>query len=370
MNRLLPLFVILMLVIAACGGSDETAPLGQGRATEPNPDREAAALLTPTPDVRPVQFPEDESTHDVLTEWWYYTGHMFTSDGTRYGFEYVFFRSERGAFPPAYVAHAAITDSAGERFVYDQRFGFRADQQPEVGLDLALDGWSMSAANGRDRLHASVDQYTFDLQLEATKPPVLHDGIGWFDFGEAGGSYYYSRTRMEIAGTLVIDGVEHEVTGLGWMDHQWGDFIVSASGGWDWFALQLDNDEELMVFSIRDADGEELLLFGTQILADGTARSLDADAIEIEATGSWTSPHTDVTYPSGWEIRIDSIALQLTLSPTLLEQELDTRETTGMIYWEGEVVVEGTLEGLPVSGLGYVELTGYAGGFAIAPASS
>jgi hypothetical protein len=77
------------------------------------------------------------------------------------------------------------------------------------------------------------------LQLGAGRAPVLHDTDGWVAFADAGGSYYYSRTRMPTGGTLTIGGETLAVTGSSWFDHQWGDFIAIGGGGWDWFALNL-----------------------------------------------------------------------------------------------------------------------------------
>ena len=222
--------------------------------------------------------------------------------------------------------------------------------------------WTMQGGGGQDRLHAASDGSGFGLDLALgpdARPVALHDEDGWIDFGPAGGSYYYSRTRMPAAGTLTLDGDALEVEGTAWFDHQWGDFISVGGGGWDWFAVNLDDGSDLTLSLVRDTDGSYPLVYGTLVASDGIATQLGPDAFSVEATGSWTSPTTGASYPSGWRVRIPSQALDLTLTPTLADQELDTRATTGVVYWEGSQRVTGTRDGAPIAGEGYVELTGY-----------
>ena len=185
-----------------------------------------------------------------------------------------------------------------------------------------------------------------DLRLEATKPAALHDHDGWIDFGPAGGSYYYSRTAMDARpGPLTLDGRRLAVDGAAWFDHQWGDFISVGGGGWDWFAVNLDDGTDLTLSLVRDADGTYPLIYGTVVAPDGTVRHLDRDAFEVEVTDRWTSPATGADYPAAWTIRIPGDDLVIRLHPTVAAQELDTRATTGVVYWEGSQVVEATRAG-------------------------
>jgi len=301
----------------------------------------------------------------MLTEWWYYTGHLFTEDGTRYGFEYVIFQANRGAFPPYFASHFAITNSAEEEFVYAEEFGPNAIRETEAGFAFDLNGWTMRGALGEDHLAATMDRYAIDLRLTATKPPALHDEIGYVDFGASGGSYYYSRTRIDVTGTLTVDGEALAVTGEAWFDHQWGDFITVGAGGWDWFSVQLEDGNDLTISLVRDNDGTLVTAYGTLVRPDGEAVHLDPEQFVVRTTDTWTSPHTGATWPARWEIEVPSEALVLTITPTMADQELDTRTSTDVIYWEGEVLIEGTIGDAPVNGLGYVELTGYADGLPV-----
>jgi predicted secreted hydrolase len=303
----------------------------------------AQPSATPTP--RPVAFPRDDAPHGDLTEWWYYTGHLKAADGAEYGFELVFFQSVRGSGPVGYAAHFAVTDIARGVFAYDQRTSLGSQAGAREGFDLAIGDWRARGANGRDQLSARMDGYMIDLALESEKPPALHNNVGLISFGPAGDSYYYSRTRLAVTGKLN----QHDVSGVAWMDHQWGNFI-SVGGGWDWFSIHFDDRTELTGSIVRDDAGNTLLVYGTHVDAAGRSRHLER--FEATPTQTWTSPRTGTTYPSGWRVRSDD--LDLVLTPLLRDQELDTRATTGQVYWEGAVSVTGTR-----TGRGYVELTGY-----------
>ena len=200
------------------------------------------------------------------------------------------------------------------------------------------------------------------LQTDAADlPPVLHQGDGWIDFGPAGGSYYYSRPNLTVTGDLAAGGVAHQVHGTAWFDHQWGDFISVGGGGWDWFAVNLADGTALTVSLVRAADGTYPLVYGTYVDARGAYVSLAPGDFEVRAdpTRTWTSPATGATYPAAWTIRVPGQGLVIDLSPTVADQELDTRASTGVVYWEGSQVVTATRRGVPIAGEAYVELTGY-----------
>ena len=390
---LLPLIFAGSLAGCTAGGSPI---LANAPAPEPSiapPTDPPVAVADPLP----VVLPRDDGPHDRLTEWWYYTGHLrgTATDGAprEFGFEYVIFRAERGTFPTTWASHLAITDETGDRFVYGQRLevGDAVDRSPRdadgvpQGFDLSLTGidpadestfdrpaWGMSGAGGRDELHASMSAaeaevagspggFGLELVARAVKPPALHDVDGWIDFGPAGGSYYYSRTAMDASGTITLDGHDVAVTGEAWFDHQWGDFISVGGGGWDWFAVNLDDGTDLTLSLVRDADGSYPLIYGTVVDPDGATRHLKRDAFTVEVTDRWTSPTSGAEYPAGWKIAIPTQGdLVIELRPTVAAQELDTRATTGVIYWEGSQVVGGTRAGEQIGGEAYVELTGYA----------
>ncbi|MGI8644678.1 MAG: lipocalin family protein [Thermomicrobiales bacterium] len=337
--------------------------LGINVAISPALAQEATPYVEPPPGQNDapsaVTFPQDDGPHGAFIEWWYYTGHVFTETGDRYGFEQVVFKGAPNGVP-GFASHAAITDSNAGAFIYDQKIAGPNAMQPGPGFNIVMGDWVMRGGGGLDRLRMEVPGYEMAIELVETKSPTLHDGDGFIDYGNRQGSYYYSRTRMAVTGTLVVDGERLAVTGEAWMDHQWGDFQTYDEGGWDWFSVQLSDGTDLMLYVIRGPDGEPVILDGSLVAADGALTILDGPDFIVDEVSYWTSPATDTTYPMGWQVKIPDENLVLSLKPTLPSQELDTTATTGVIYWEGEVVVSGTRHNLPVDGLGYVELTGYA----------
>lgn len=312
----------------------------------------------------PVVFPRDEAPHQAATEWWYYTGHLFTEDDRRYGFEQVVFKVTVGGIT-GFLSHFAITDNARGRFAYDERSANPLGvSKPGPGFDLTLGDWSMRGVNGLDHLAATLPGYATSLTLTADKPAVLHGGDGFIVYAPGIASYYYSRTRMGVEGTLTVDGAELAVTGSAWMDHQWGDFGQLLEGGWDWFAVNLDDGTDVMLYVLRDAENTPVLHGGTVVEPDGMVRDLEDREIDVTATATWTSPDTGTVYPAAWDVRLPRFGYELALTPAMPQQELDTRRTTRVVYWEGEVTVEGTADGQSIAGLGYVELTGYTVGAA------
>lgn len=324
-------------------------------------------------------FPQDHAAHPSFRiEWWYYTGHL-RAGGRRFGYELTFFRV---ALPPAapggsawrarhlIFRHMALTDERGRRFLDDERSERQA-------LDLAgADSTRYLVWIGDDhvglesdrlthRLYSRSESFTLDLRAVPRKPPVIHGagGVSQKSAGVGNASHYYSLTRLETSGRLVLDGDTLAVEGMSWMDHEFSsDRMRGTHTGWDWFSLQLADGRDLMLYRLRQRDGGiEPLSSGTVVEADGRTRTLRLADFDIRATGSWTSPRTGGRYPSGWVIRVPGERLEVRLEPVLADQELFVRGMGGIAYWEGAVRVTGTADGRPVTGDGYVELTGYAG---------
>ncbi|MBI3733275.1 MAG: carotenoid 1,2-hydratase [Chloroflexi bacterium] len=323
-------------------------------------------------------FPDDHGPHpEYQTEWWYYTGNLETADGRHFGYQLTFFRraiaptaaarASQWATNQVYFAHFALTDVKSGAHLATERFSrgaaglAGASGQP---YRVWLEDWevtSLSADGGRVRLRAEDAGRALDLTLAADKPPVLHGDGGLSPKTNAAGnaSYYVSFTRLSTQGTLTSGGQTLTVGGLSWMDHEFGTTSLGPDAvGWDWFAAQLSDWREVMFFQIRQRDGSiEPLSSGTLIEADGTARHLRREDVDVQVSGRWASRATGATYPAGWTLTIPSADLRLTLQPYVPDQEMRVSIT----YWEGAVVITGQSRGQPVSGSGFVELTGYSG---------
>jgi predicted secreted hydrolase/threonine/homoserine/homoserine lactone efflux protein len=328
-----------------------------------------------------LSFPLDHGPHpDFQTEWWYYTGNLEAEGGRHFGFQLTFFR--RALQPPSqaaqrpsewaasqvYMAHFALSDVAGVHY-----HAFEIRERGAAGLAGAqaapfqvwLDDWQIEeTAPGVYHLAALQDGIRLDLLLSDQKSPVLQGVQGYSRKGPQVGqaSYYYSLTRLSTSGTVLAGGAKYAVSGLSWMDHEFSTSVLSEDQvGWDWFSVQLDDGSELMVFHLRKADGSiDPFSSGTLIAPDGSSTHLNREDFELTALDTWKSPHTQALYPARWTLRVPVAGLDLTIVPYLADQELNV----SYAYWEGCVRIQGTRDGKPVQGSGYVELTGYAGSLA------
>jgi len=331
-------------------------------------------------------FPRDHGPHpDYQTEWWYYTGNLESPDGRHFGYQLTFFRRSilspedlpprpgasvsKWATSQVYLAHFAISDIQEKKFQSYERFARGAvdlaGAQGQPSYQVWLEDWQVREIHPNTyQLQAGQDGWVLDLTLIDAKGPILQGDRGYSLKGPNPGnaSYYTSQTRLETSGTVTFQEIEYPVHGLSWMDHEFSTSSLSAGRvGWDWFALQLDDGSELMIYNIRQADGTaDPYSSGTLILADGTTRHLQQADFEIRSTGHWKSPHSGGEYPSGWRIQIPSAGIDLEIDPLLKDQE----NNLSFVYWEGAVRIQGQGNGRPVWGVGYVELTGYTGSMA------
>lgn len=369
------------LLNAACdapgaGGHISASPVGFLSA---GPQDQAYARVTGP---LPLRFPRDHGPHpEYRTEWWYLTGNLAAADGERFGFQATFFRNavtpERAAAErrsawaanQVYLAHFAVTDVEGAAFASDERL-----ERGALGLAGAVaepfavwvGGWSVERSGPEGsafRLRASTAATAADLTLRPAKPLVLHGRDGYSPKGPQAGnaSMYVSYTRLEATGTLTTARRAARVAGLAWMDHEWSTSALDAGSqtGWDWFSLQLDDGVDLMLFQIREAGGGVAQVSsGTLVDPAGGTRHIERHEFAVVPRGAWRSPRTGAEYPAGWRLTVSGRGLDVDLEvePLLADQEL----STFIRYWEGAVRVTGRAGGRPVTGHGYVELTGYA----------
>jgi predicted secreted hydrolase len=298
-----------------------------------------------------VQLPRDDAPHEDYMEWWYYNGHLDGEDGGRYSFHYTVFAINALATHTA--VHVSFVDQrTGRHFSAQKRTSGNPSSGTRDGFEFVLGSWEMTGGAGKDRLRVGTPDFSFHLNLTETAPPVMQNGTGLLDFELAGSSYYYTRPRMDIRGSIKVGDRVERVGGVAWFDHQWGNFEVNQLG-WDWFALQLDDGADIMLYQLFDADGLQVLHSGT-IAQRGRTEVLDGEDFKVTVTDRWTSPRTRIEYPMGWVVEIPAHAIRLEVEPVLRESEFDGRVTSYKVYWEGAVTVSGSH-----GGRGFVEMSGY-----------
>ncbi len=355
--------VVPFLVVAACSSSSPDTPGNDtgvdasldGAAPHSDagdaPSSDGAAPATSQCAARlggRVSLPADDAVHTKEPmEWWYWTGHLQAEDGRWFGFEQVFFRLKvLGA--PGHMVHSAITDISGNKFHHFVNSGPGELPLTPFGYAFDVAGHAVKGGEGKDAIHGQGDRYAFDLELTSTKRPVYHHTDGYTDYPVGGYTYYYSRERMATKGVITLDGAKIPVTGTGWFDHQYGDIARLVTAGWDWFAIQLDDGREIMIFVVHKR-GETMVIGASLTDADCVTTEVPPEQLEITSLGTWKSPHTTCTYPSGWNVRVKDMTFEV--KPLVADQEIPTSTP---IYWEGTSSVTGS-----AAGRAYVELTGY-----------
>lgn len=339
--------LVVLLYRGLLGGAD-------GPRVEPSPVR--ATTYERTAELRPLSLPQDEGPHVSATEWWYYNGQLFGEDGeAHYSFHVTVFL--RDGMVRHTVFHLSLTDHrSGVRHERQLRTAGIPSATTQAGFDFDYEGWRVRGDGQQHAIAFSDDEIAIDLTLADTAAPMLHrekgsQTPGLLDFGDAGISYYYSRPRLATQGSVAMNGADAvPVRGEVWYDHQWGDFEGSRLA-WNWFALQLDDGSNLMVYQLFDAAGAHLMTNATRQSGDRLI-AMNEEEVRLVPHGGWTSAASGVTYPAAWTLTLPEG--ELTLRPLRLESEFNGLETTFKYYWEGPVSIEGVL-----GGKGFLEMSGY-----------
>ncbi|MGI4858637.1 MAG: lipocalin-like domain-containing protein [Janthinobacterium lividum] len=370
-----------------------------------SPDAPAFAAVVPG---RPVVFPRDSGAHPgYRTEWWYATGWLTRPDGRPLGFQITFFRSATGtdpanpsAFAPTQliIAHAALSDPDLGHLLHDQRIarqGFDLAYARDADTDVKLDDWRLvRAADGHYTATVRSAGFTLNLTLTPTETPLLQGDAGYSRKGPLASqaSYYYSEPQLRVTGEIGVaagaptsaaqddthagaphgDGSRSDarsadvssagaglprtaVTGSAWLDHEWSSTVLSADAtGWDWLGANLDDGSALMAFKVRARDGHAVWAHAALRGSDGRITSFGPGAVDFIPRRQWSSPRTATRYPVAQTVKTGALTWQL--DPLFDDQELDSRQSTGAVYWEGAVRLRRNGQAV---GHGYLELTGY-----------
>ena len=329
------------------------------------------------------QFPRDHGAHEAFrTEWWYFSGNLQDAGGEKYSFMLTFFRvglrpgappksKSRWALRNLYFGHFSVLDAKREKHRFSERISRGALEQAgasEGGLKVWLRDWRAESMGEKGpssfRISAATPQMKLRLELTSRKPLVIHGegGVSQKAPGTGRASHYYSYTRFLAKGVLAIGGRSLDVRGSAWMDHEFGSNQLSKDQvGWDWLSLQLSDGRDLMLYLLRRKDGSvEPTSSGTLVEADGRATHLRLGDFSFKGTGSWKSERSGGVYPMGWEVEVPAHGLRLRVTPYARAQEIESKGSTGITYWEGGVFAKGVSSEKNLTGVGFIEMTGYA----------
>lgn len=365
-----------------------SAPLWPGLA-----QAQSVGTPAPTPNLlaqRTLQFPRDLGSHpDTAIEWWYATGEL-QSQGRQFGFQLTFFRSRvpsTQAMTSAFAAkqlifaHAAVTDVEGKRLLHDQRIARSSGAKAGTGaVDLAqaseadtavhLRDWSLVRGSTAYQAKVVGKEFAFDLTLQETQPLLLQGDRGLSRKGPQPeqASFYYSLPQLRVSGQLTLGGTPLVVSGRAWLDHEWSQSLMHPDAvGWDWIGMNLNDGSALTAFRLRTKSGDALWAGGSLRAAGQTqAEVLTPGDVRFVPLRRWTSPASGAVYPVQWALELIRTppdkrvqqTLRYTVQAVIDNQELDSRQSTGAIYWEG---LSELLDGQgKLLGRGYLEMTGYA----------
>ena len=327
--------------------------------------------------VRAMRFPRDHGAHPELrTEWWYITGHASTRtpDRREFGFQLTFFRTRVDATQTMQskfsaqqliFAHAAVTDVQGQKLWHDQRIaraGFGLALAGTEDTQLKLTDWTLQRVTAEpSRYNASLPANDFarQLQMNETQPRLLQGQNGLSRKGPEArqASYYYSQPQLSTSGHITLKGKTFDVVGKAWLDHEWSEELLHPDAkGWDWIGMNFDDGSALTAFQLRTASGGAVWDGGSFRSAKGKLTVFKRGEVTFKPLRRWTSPLTQARYPIEWQVHTP--AEIYTVKAVVDNQELDSRASTGAVYWEGLSELLDS-RGQRV-GRGYLEMTGYA----------
>jgi predicted secreted hydrolase len=317
-----------------------------------------------------VTFPADHGAHPAYrTEWWYITGWVQDAQQRPYGIQVTFFRNRPllqednpSAFAPKQLlfAHAAIADPSVGHLLHDQRVareGLGLAYARDGTTDVRIDDWRLALHSERYLARVSSRELDMDLTFTPTQPVLLQGEAGYSRKGPRPeqASHYYSRPHLATRGRIELRGSARDVSGVAWLDHEWSsEYLAADAIGWDWAGINLDDGGALTVFRIRARGGGEFWAGGSLRVPGGATRAFGPRDLRFEHLRTWRSSRTAVEYPVA--MRVQAAGRTLDLEPLMDDQELDSRASTGTIYWEGAVRA---VESGRAVGRGYLELTGY-----------
>ncbi|MDD5461596.1 MAG: lipocalin family protein [Methylococcales bacterium] len=299
-----------------------------------------------------LSVPKDDAWHQSKMEWWSYNGHLTSESGKKFSFHYALFVVS--GLKTQIIGHVSLSDlQTGLHYTDQRKSDGNSSMNTANGFGFVLGNWIMKRQNGDDELKVTSKDFGFNLNLTSNLEPVFHGDNGLIKMSLADSGYYYSRTRMPISGWVKTGKKLETVQGVGWFDHQWGDFLTGKLA-WERFSLQLDNGAEIMIYNLRNKANHTKHATAS-FTQNGLTEALAADDFTLVPGEKWKSTRTGSAYPIEWTIKIPKKNIDVIVRSVIDNSEFDAAMTTYDAYWEGAVKVKGSN-----TGQGFMELRGYS----------
>lgn len=313
-------------------------------------------------ELRDFNFPRDHYKHaGFKTEWWYFTGNLDSGD-KHFGYQLTLFRNslDEKSENDIWMGHLGLSDVNRTKFYSFERFQDESMSLAgalEEPLSIFLEDWQIDYRDERFFIRAFQDEIGFDLELKPSKKIILqgNKGLSQKSSEKGNASYYYSITRLETRGKVQVENQTFEVKGESWFDREWSTSSLSENQeGWDWFAIQLSDNEEIMLYQLRNNDGT-IGEFSYLAYIDKYSNKTNYAFNDFELKPIEYSDIQGSKYPSKWNLKLNDKGLDLEIEAYFKNQVHDfiTR------YWEGAIKVSGRKNEKRINGRGYLEMTGY-----------
>ena len=311
-----------------------------------------------------IYFPQDEGCHQAEpTEWWYTTAHLTgDSTGNEYTYMLTYFYYPYYGFDGFRIFNLAIESN---NIFYDETLPCNYFVLSQDSLNIQAqplystqEEWvNLTDSSGialpfQYHIFATQQHGFIDVEYDAYKPPLMIADSGFLYQGAGGYTYYYSQTGLYVNGTISIDGITETISGIAWVDHQYGEFNPSSGEHYEWFSIQLSNGMDLNVSNIFDTNNgiPDTSTYKICCIYYNDTTSTTVSDFTLERLEYAYMSDSLRCYSQKWHLIWNNIDLIISTLNSDNEVQLPFR------FYEGSTEITGTVSGQNVTGVGFAEL--------------
>jgi predicted secreted hydrolase len=289
------------------------------------------------PRLRPVVLPRDHGAHPRFEiEWWYTAGTIADSKRHEYFWFATIWSGAQGL-----VARVNVVDLRRDRVVLSDEYVTTtrpAGGETQLHVGAFSLGWNRHGELGRWDVDAPIPGGRLRLSLVPRRPYLINGAHGIIQQGPGGPSAYYSEPRLAARGVLEFDRQRVTVSGEGWLDHQWGNFIANAGSlRWDWFACQFRDGRNLMLYQFLNRH-DQPSAFRAGTLQARASKVQHLTRFTVSALRPFIRPTGALAeYPLGWRLAVPSSGIDITLRSLARNQFIDNLYVPS--FWEGAATI-------------------------------